>query len=158
MRFLPVRFDRKWYTPFAQRVEQDAEWVSWERFQLAMEAARAELVPTFDCIQSLNQIQGFEPLPHQIDTARRVIHELRGRAILADEVGLGKTIEAGLILKEYILRGLVKNALILVPSSLVLQWTRELNQKFQIPAIAQKKEWMWDKYDFVVASIDIMTW
>lgn len=151
---LPIRMDRQWLNHFQQRIENDTDWSSWERFQLALEATEKQIVPTFDSIQSLQQIQGFEPLPHQIDVVRRVINEMRGRAILADEVGLGKTIEAGLILKEYVIRGLVKNALILVPSSLVLQWTRELNQKFQIPAVAQKKEWMWDKYDFIVASID----
>jgi SNF2 family DNA or RNA helicase len=154
MRILPIRFDREWLEPFETCVEQDTGWSCWERFQLAAEASEAEIVPTFESIQSLKQIQGFEPLPHQIDVTRRVIHEMRGRAILADEVGLGKTIEAGLILKEYLIRGLVKRALILVPSSLVLQWTRELNQKFQIPAMAQKKEWMWDQYDIIVASLD----
>ncbi|SEN36540.1 DEAD/DEAH box helicase [Lihuaxuella thermophila] len=154
MRQLPIRMDRQWLNKFQHLIENDTGWSNWERFQLALEAAEAQIVPTFDSIQSLNQIQGFEPLPHQIDVVRRVINEMRGRAILADEVGLGKTIEAGLILKEYVIRGLVKNALILVPSSLVLQWTRELNQKFQIPAVAQKKEWMWDKCDFIVASLD----
>jgi len=146
--------DREWLSPFLKRADSDTDWSNWERFQLAVEAAEAEMIPTFESIQSLKQIQGFEPLPHQIDVVNRVINEMRGRAILADEVGLGKTIEAGLILKEYVIRGLVKRALILVPSSLVLQWTRELNQKFQIPAVAQKKEWMWDKYDFIVASMD----
>lgn len=100
---------------------------------------RKKIIPSFESIQCLKQIQGFEPLPHQIEVARRVINEMRGRAILADEVGLGKTIEAGLIFKEYLIRGLVKRALVLVPSSLVLQWTRELNQKFDIPVMAQKK-------------------
>lgn len=151
---LPIHYDRRWLTQMERNIEQDTGWSSWERFQLAIEAAEAQVVPAFDSILSLHQIYGFEPLPHQIDVTRRVIHEMRGRAILADEVGLGKTIEAGLILKEYIIRGLVKKALILVPSSLVLQWTRELNQKFQIPAVAQKKEWMWDKYDIIVASMD----
>ncbi|MFC7440920.1 DEAD/DEAH box helicase [Laceyella putida] len=154
MKSLPIRMDRTWVGEFQRRVERDSDWADWERFQLAVEAAEAEIVPTFESIQSLKQIQGFHPLPHQIEVTKRVINEMRGRAILADEVGLGKTIEAGLILKEYVIRGLVKRALILVPSSLVLQWTRELNQKFQIPAVAQKKEWMWDKYDFIVASLD----
>lgn len=150
----PIRFDREWLHPFLSQVDANQHWSTWERFQLALEAAEAAAIPSFDSIQCLKQIQGLEPLPHQIEVARRVINEMHGRAILADEVGLGKTIEAGLILKEYMIRGLVKRALILVPSSLVLQWTRELNQKFQIPAIAQKKAWMWDKYDFLVASID----
>lgn len=51
---------------------------------------------------------GSYPYEHQIKTAERVIHSMHGQAILADEVGLGKTVEAGLILKEYLLRGLVK--------------------------------------------------
>jgi SNF2 family DNA or RNA helicase len=154
MESLSIRMERTWLNRFQDFVENDTGWSTWDRFQLALEAAENQIIPTFDSMQSLQQIQGFAPLPHQTDVVRRVIHEMRGRAILADEVGLGKTIEAGLILKEYILRGLVKKALILVPSSLVLQWTRELNQKFQIPAVAQKKEWMWEKYDFIVASID----
>lgn len=65
---------------------------------------------------------------------------MNGKAILADEVGLGKTIEAGLILKEYMVRGLVKKVLILVPASLVSQWAYELNTKFFIPAVAQKEK------------------
>src|SRR5690606_24787461 len=73
---------------------------------------------------------------------------------LADEVGLGKTIEAGLILKEYMIRGLVRKVLILVPASLVLQWVRELNQKLGIPAVAQKKTYMWETSDIIVASMD----
>jgi SNF2 family DNA or RNA helicase len=150
----PIRFHREWLSHFQDKVETDSGWADWERFQLAIEAAKISAVPTFDTLLCLGQLQGIEPLPHQIDVTKRVIQEMRGRAILADEVGLGKTIEAGLILKEYLIRGLVQKVLILVPSSLVLQWTRELNQKFQIPAVAQKKAWMWDKYDIVVASMD----
>lgn len=102
---------------------------------------------------AIEHVQGFVPLPHQVETAKRVVRELRGRAILADEVGLGKTIEAGLILKEYLLRGLVKKALILVPASLVLQWTKELNDKFRIDATPQRDEWSWEN-DIVVGSLD----
>ncbi|WP_144481627.1 SNF2-related protein, partial [Bacillus subtilis] len=72
----------------------------------------------------------FTPLPHQLEVAQNVIEQMNGKAILADEVGLGKTIEAGLILKEYMVRGLVKKVLILVPASLVSQWAYELNTKF----------------------------
>ncbi|MFP3339539.1 SNF2-related protein, partial [Micrococcus sp. SIMBA_131] len=73
---------------------------------------------------------------------------------LADEVGLGKTIEAGLIIKEYMIRGLVKKVLILVPASLVSQWAIELNTKFYIPAVVQRKSYVWDQCDVVVSSID----
>ncbi|MGZ6539666.1 MAG: DEAD/DEAH box helicase, partial [Bacteroidia bacterium] len=79
---------------------------------------------------------------------------MNGKAILADEVGLGKTIEAGLILKEYMIRGLVKKVLILVPASLVTQWAIELNSKFFIPAITQRKSYVWEQCDVVVSSID----
>jgi SNF2 family DNA or RNA helicase len=79
---------------------------------------------------------------------------MNGKAILADEVGLGKTIEAGLILKEYMIRGLVKKVLILVPASLVTQWAYELNSKFFIPAVSQKKSYVWEQCDVVVSSID----
>ena len=151
---VPIRFDRNWWQDFSHRVEHDGPWHSWELFQLAIEAEKHLCVPHFDELRCLSQLPTFEPLPHQIETARTVLNKLRGRAILADEVGLGKTIEAGLILKEYMLRGLVKSALILVPASLVSQWTKELNEKFAIPAVAQKKPWMWEQCDILVASID----
>ena len=77
-----------------------------------------------------------------------------GRAILADEVGLGKTIEAGMILKEYLLRGLVRRALILAPASLCWQWFQELREKFHIPAVIQRSEHDWNTCQFIVASID----
>ena len=73
---------------------------------------------------------------HQEETARKVMKTFRGRAILADEVGLGKTIEAGLVMKEYMLRGLVRSALVLTPSSLVQQWQEELAGKFGIPFVS----------------------
>lgn len=126
----------------------------WALLQLAVIANEARLIEDFDEMYALEHVRGFTPLPHQLQTARRVLQELHGRAILADEVGLGKTIEAGLILKEYLIRGLARRILILTPASLVLQWTRELNEKFRIPAVAQKKTWMWAQYDILVASLD----
>lgn len=126
----------------------------WELFQLGRIATQARLVENFDELYVLQHIRGFTPLPHQVETARQVLQSLHGRAILADEVGLGKTIEAGLIAKEYLVRGLARKILVLSPASLVLQWTRELNEKFRIPAVAQKKAWMWNQYDVIVASLD----
>ncbi len=126
----------------------------WSLFQLAYEAERQSLSQTFDELTCLSVLPAMVPYEHQVNTARRVIQELHGRALLADEVGLGKTIEAGLVLKEYVLRGLVKKTLILVPASLVLQWTRELNEKFAIPAFAQRNAWSWTTYDILVASMD----
>lgn len=127
---------------------------SWNLFKLGETAVRARLAGAFDTFLALEQLQGFTPFPHQIDTAARVIRELHGRAILADEVGLGKTIEAGLVMKEYQLRGMARKMLVLVPASLVLQWTRELNEKFRIGAFAQRNEWSFAHHDVVVASLD----
>ena len=149
-----VRFSREWLEDLDARRRQNGPWDSWEMARLAWEATESRLIRRFDDLECLPRLNGFEPMPHQLEAARRVIHELGGRAILADEVGLGKTIEAGLVLKEYMVRGLVRRALILVPASLVLQWVRELNQKFGIPAVAQKKDYMWTHYDILVASMD----
>lgn len=150
---IPVTMDCSWIDNIEARLDKGGPWDDWSLFKLAMKAERRSLVTSFDEMQCLKHIQGLTPLPHQIDTARKVLFDMRGRAILADEVGLGKTIEAGLILKEYLIRGLARKVLILVPASLVLQWVRELNDKFGIPATAQKKVHSWDN-DVVVASMD----
>ncbi|TNJ65331.1 DEAD/DEAH box helicase [Paenibacillus hemerocallicola] len=151
---LNIHFDRSWFEELETRVHKNGPWDDWTMYQLASEAEQASMIGSFDELQCLPHIRQLKPLAHQIDTAKKVLYEMRGRAILADEVGLGKTIEAGLIIKEYLIRGLVRKVLILVPASLVLQWVRELNQKFGIPAVAQKKEYMWAQYDIIVASMD----
>ncbi|HWX22861.1 MAG TPA: SNF2-related protein [Candidatus Binatia bacterium] len=71
-----------------------------------------------------------ERLEYQVRTALRALGLLRGRALLSDEVGLGKTIEAGLVLKELLTRGMVKRFLVLTVPSLVDQWEEELSEKF----------------------------
>jgi len=69
-------------------------------------------------------------LPHQVGVTHRVVQEYSPRFLLADEVGLGKTMEAGLVLKELKARGLVNRTLILTPASLVTQWQYEMRSKF----------------------------
>lgn len=71
-----------------------------------------------------------EPKLHQVFIASRVTGKIQPRMILADEVGLGKTIEAGLILKELRARGLAERVLIISPASLQYQWQTELKSKF----------------------------
>jgi SNF2 family DNA or RNA helicase len=149
-----IGFDSIWKEEFLERVEQDGPWSSWELYQLALEAARHLSVPDFYGLQAPKHLPHLTPLPHQLEVAKQVVEKMNGKAILADEVGLGKTIEAGLILKEYMIRGLVKKVLILVPASLVSQWVMELNQKFFIPAVQQKKSYVWEQCDVVVSSID----
>ncbi|HEY8425141.1 MAG TPA: SNF2-related protein, partial [Limnochordales bacterium] len=100
------------------------------------------------------QQAGVIPFEHQLATARRVLFELGGRAILADEVGLGKTVEAGIVLHELMLRGLVLRALVLVPSGLCWQWYRELRDKFELPVELQGSERDWLRVPLLVASMD----
>lgn len=71
-------------------------------------------------------------IPHQMFVASEVSRRARPRVLLADEVGLGKTIEAGLILHHLILSGRVERAIIIVPDSLVYQWFVEMLRKFQM--------------------------
>ncbi|MFX1326033.1 MAG: DEAD/DEAH box helicase, partial [Promethearchaeota archaeon] len=71
-------------------------------------------------------------MPHQINVTHRLSEEYFPRIILADEVGLGKTIEAGIYIKEMMARNLAERILIIVPASLVKQWEFELVNKFNI--------------------------
>ncbi len=79
-------------------------------------------------------------LEYQLRTALRVLGPLRGRALLSDEVGLGKTIEAGLVIKELLTRGMVKRFLVLTVPSLVDQWQEELQEKFGLETVTTNEE------------------
>lgn len=74
---------------------------------------------------------GVIPLPHQLHVLDRVMANNNVRYILADEVGLGKTIEAGMVVKELKARGLVQRILVVCPTGLVTQWAAEMQEKFQ---------------------------
>jgi len=89
--------------------------------------------PGFETFISLPELR-FEPFDYQLKAAAAALRRMRGRAILADEVGLGKTIEACLILAELRLRGVARRILILVPPGLVQQWREELERKFALPS------------------------
>ena len=101
-------------------------------FQLRGELVRLGLFEGFDELLCLPTLHGVEPHWYQTETVRKVLRQYRGRVLLADEVGLGKTIEAGMVLKEYILRGMAERILILCPASLVGQWRDEMAAKFSI--------------------------
>ena len=121
-------------------------------FQLKTLADYDQLV----CLPALNHIDKHW---YQIETARKVIKQFGGRAMLSDEVGLGKTIEAALICKEYFARGQIKSLLVLTPATLVSQWQLELDQKFAIPTITTDQrdsdpEEFWQLNDRIVASIN----
>ncbi|WP_163102614.1 DEAD/DEAH box helicase [Peribacillus alkalitolerans] len=151
---IQVEYDSSWEDGLHEKISNDGPWSSWDVFKLAYNIEQQLLVPSFEGLLAPSHLPQLTPLPHQLEVAKQVVERMNGKAILADEVGLGKTIEAGLILKEYMIRGLVKKILILVPASLVSQWAYELNSKFFIPAVAQKKSYVWEACDVVVSSID----
>jgi SNF2 family DNA or RNA helicase len=95
--------------------------------------------PGFDTFLSEASLR-FSPFDYQLQAARSALRRMRGRAILADEVGLGKTIEAGLILTELRLRRLADRALVITPAGLVAQWQEELERKFGLPTVRVGRE------------------
>lgn len=129
-------------------------------YQLKLMAHRLSLVAGFDDLLALEEIN-FTPFDYQIRAARTVLRRFRGRGLLADEVGLGKTIEAGLVLKEYALREMAQRVLILTPPGLVEQWQEELSTKYNLtdfvissdPAFRDLGTDAWAHYPRVIASL-----
>jgi SNF2 family DNA or RNA helicase len=146
---------REIITGFRRR--QYASW-EWQKLaRLGEELSSISDFATLICplhLASHWELVGVIPYPHQLETTQKVIYRMGGRAILADEVGLGKTIEAGMILKEYMLRGLVRKALVLTPAALCWQWFEELREKFRIPVVLHRSQYDWARCDCIVASID----
>lgn len=101
------------------------------KFRLGIEALRLGLAYEYDPYFSLS-IARVDPLPHQLETVYDYFLKLpRIRFLLADDPGAGKTIMAGLLIKELKIRGLVKRVLIITPANLTFQWQRELKDKFR---------------------------
>ena len=108
-----------------------------------------------------------QPLPHQILTVHFIMNRFQPRSIIADEVGLGKTIEAILLYQEYKLRKIVKRILIVVPSGLITQWHEELLSKFNEQFVIYNREFVktlkqsygkqtnvWTLHDKIIVSLD----
>ena len=137
-----------------------ARWMKGEADPPALFTAgyRAERLSAWaapDRLLSLDSLRGVERFPHQLKAALAVMRDLGGRALLADEVGLGKTIEAGIILKEYLLRGQIRTALVLTPASLCEQWAEELREKFELDFVVSRgAEGRWDEHPLVIASLE----
>lgn len=106
------------------------------------------------------------PWPHQSRVANTIVQRFPERAMLCDEVGLGKTIEAGLVIRQLWLSGRVKRALILAPKSVLKQWQEELYEKFALDvprydgskffnyhnqALPQESDNPWDAFDLFLA-------
>ncbi|MEX1330419.1 MAG: SNF2-related protein [Desulfobacterales bacterium] len=130
------------------------------KYFLAQRAVRLSQADHFDSLICMNTLRDVEQYAYQIETVRKVMRSFRGRVLLADEVGLGKTIEAGMVLKEYMLRGMVKKTLVLTPPALMSQWCEELSSKFDLApistdaiALRQDPQRFWQTHDLIVASL-----
>lgn len=100
-------------------------------FFLALEAHRYRFASLYDPLLAMNTSK-VDPLPHQIETVYGYILRLpRIRFLIADDPGAGKTIMAGMVIKEMKLRNLVKRILIVTPGHLKDQWRREMKERFE---------------------------
>ena len=132
------------------------------RFRLVSEAQRVRLAHLFDAKLAVHS-SIVEPLPHQITAVYdSMLPRQPLRFLLADDPGAGKTIMAGLLIKELIIRGDVERCLVVCPGSLVEQWQYELYSRFQLPfeiltndklASAHTGNWFLEA-DLVIARLD----
>ena len=134
---------------------------SIDYYQARIDLFNLSLMADYDSLVCLPTLTTIDKHWYQIETARKVLRQLGGRALLADEVGLGKTIEAGLILSEYLARGMIQSILVLTPASLVSQWQQELAEKFNVDClttddkqIQQNPLEFWTSFDRIIASLN----
>ena len=143
-----------------QLLSRPAPRLTATEFNLGLEAIQLATHPGFDRLICLPMVREMDVLEHQTRTAATVLRRFRGRAMLCDEVGLGKTVEAGLVLSELLMRGLVRSVLVLTPPSLIAQWQGEMRRKFAIdltshddPSFRRAGLSAWAAHDRVIASI-----
>ena len=142
-------------------VAQPAPPVDAERLRLLIESARIRLAHAYDQ-QFAVSLSGIRTLPHQIEAVYlKMLPQPRLRFLLADDPGAGKTIMAGLLIKEMKLRAAIERCLILVPAPLTIQWQDELlrffNEPFQVIHSANDRQQVlnpWQRESQVIASID----
>ncbi len=124
---------------------------------------QAHALPLMDNVSSLTSAK-IDLLPHQVVLTHRVSTASPRRFLIADEVGLGKTIETALILRELLSRGELKRALMVVPAGLVNNWHRELNEVFHLNFevfgsegdVTDRKSNAFEKHNLLIASIDTL--
>jgi len=136
--------------------------VDANQFFLFVESARIKLAFAYDPHFAVS-LSGVRPLPHQLEAVyERILPQVRLRFLLADDPGAGKTIMAGLLLKELKLRGVIERILILAPAPLTLQWQDELKSKFSetfevINSTLAKGQLAgnpWERFRQCIASVD----
>ena len=146
----------------ASQEQVSAAPVDASQFFLFIESARIKTAYEFDPHFAVS-LSGVRPLPHQLEAVyERILPQVRLRFLLADDPGAGKTIMAGLLLKELKLRHVVERILILAPAPLTLQWQDELRSKFSETfevinsnlAKGQLAGNPWERFRQCIASID----
>lgn len=124
---------------------------------------QAHALPLLESAAALTSAK-IDLLPHQVVLTHRIATSLPRRFLIADEVGLGKTIETALILRELASRGELKRALMVVPAGLVNNWHRELNEVFNLNFevfggdgdVTDRRSNAFAKHDRLIASIDTL--
>lgn len=133
------------------------------QFRLGVEARRIDIAFAYE--MAAVAVSNIQPLPHQLEAVYDCfLHEPRLRYLLADDPGAGKTIMAGLYMKELILRRAGDRILVVTPANLRPQWIRELGERFQLDFVqlgatlfdASLTENPWDQFDRVVVSRDFL--
>ena len=126
-------------------------------------SCQAQMLPLLDDAATLTAAP-IDLLPHQIVLTHRIAQASPRRYLIADEVGLGKTIETALVVRELFSRGELKRALMVVPAGLVHNWHRELNEVFHLDFevfgsegdVSDRKTNAFLKHDRLIASIDTL--
>jgi SNF2 family DNA or RNA helicase len=127
------------YGPLLRRLEAGGPVVA-SHSRLVEGALGVSARPGFEVFVCTPRLR-FEPFDYQLRAAGAVLRRMRGRAILADEVGLGKTVEAGLVISELRLRRLARRVLVLAPTGVLEQWREELDRKFALPSELATSAW-----------------
>ncbi len=136
------------------------KFASRETYRLRLWAEYARLVSGFDELICLDRLS-FTPFDYQTRAAQIMLRRFRGRGMFCDEVGLGKTIEAGLVIKEYLARNIVQRLVVVTPASLVEQWREELAVKFGLTGFVTTADAefrmagseAWEKFPLLIASL-----
>jgi superfamily II DNA or RNA helicase len=138
------------------------------RFILKSESFILKLAHTYNKILSLSNSRT-RILAHQVESTHRIVNSLRQRYLIADEVGLGKTIEAGLVIKEMVYKHNYTRILIVCPASLMFQWQNEMESKFNEKFVIMDRKVLrkamkeagesgnpWKVHDKVIVSLDFI--
>lgn len=132
---------------------------AWHPPQQVIAKAQAAAIQSANDLWGVFALSRITLLPHQLWVCRRVVERWPSRWLIADDVGLGKTIEGGLILSSLLSRGAVRRILIIAPASLVAQWQYRLRTMFDIrcsiytPEADQPRADFWNVHDQVVVSL-----